>query len=52
MNAKQQYTEAYRVARLLKTVYATLKEQMEFISLFKWNFSEQVYVNAYAALAS
>lgn len=47
---RQQYKEAQRVARLTATMFNTLKEEMDYMMAFKWNFSMNVYLNARKSL--
>lgn len=49
MTAKQAYKEAYRVARLLNGMYATLAEQLDYINRFQWGFSVDMFLNAHNA---
>lgn len=51
MSAKQQYTEAYRVARLVKTMFASTTDIMSYFNALRWNFSEQVFINALVSLS-
>lgn len=46
MNRKKQYQEAYRIVRLLWTMYPTMEERLQYVAQFDWKFDAQSFIAA------